>query len=213
MKTRLLLLALPGALALGLIASAQSVHHAAQPEKTVKSAQPLTKPSQPDPPAVPAPRARKPSQPGAPVAGIPPALFPPGEAVGYCTSTPNSTGARAMVGCANNFSVCQNQMCLSVFDVPADVTGLFFYGGKPTQVPMANGFLCVSPFHPGLYRLPTVKTDIYNSAHLQLDFPTLPAAGKIKAGSTWYFQFWFRDPLAGGAGSNFSDGVKITFCP
>jgi len=197
MKTRLLLLALPGALALGLIASAQSVHHAAQPDKTAKSAH----------------LSPKPSQPGVPVARITPTLYPPGEAVGYCTSTPNSTGARAMIGCANNFSVCQNQMCLSVFDVPADVTGLFFYGGKPTQVPMANGFLCVSPFHPGLYRLPTVKTDIYNSAHLQLDFTTLPAAGKIKAGSTWYFQFWFRDAAAGGAGSNFSDGVKITFCP
>lgn len=197
MKTRLFLLALPGALALGLIASAQSVQGARQPDQPVQAAK----------------IAPKPHQPTVPVAPIGPVAFPEGEALNYCTSTPNSTGSRAFLGCANNFSICQNQMCLSVFDVPSGVTGLFFYGGQPTQVPMANGFLCVSPFHPGLYRLPTVKTDVYNSGHLQLDFPSLPSAGKITPGSTWYFQFWFRDAAGGGAGSNFSDGLRVTFCP
>jgi hypothetical protein len=38
------------------------------------------------------------------------------------------------------------------------------------------------------------------------------AAGQITAGSTWNFQFWFRDPVAGGASFNLSDGLEVTFC-
>lgn len=29
---------------------------------------------------------------------------------------------------------------------------------------------------------------------------------------TRHFQFWYRDPLAGGAGFNLSSALSITFC-
>ena len=38
-------------------------------------------------------------------------------------------------------------------------------------------------------------------------------AGKILPGSSWRFQFWYRDvngPL--GTGSNFSDALEVIFC-
>ena len=38
-------------------------------------------------------------------------------------------------------------------------------------------------------------------------------SGQITAGSTWNFQFWYRDPAAGGADFNLSDGLEVTFCP
>lgn len=31
--------------------------------------------------------------------------------------------------------------------------------------------------------------------------------------STWNLQFWYRDPLGGFTGFNFSDGIEVTFCP
>jgi hypothetical protein len=37
--------------------------------------------------------------------------------------------------------------------------------------------------------------------------------GLVAPGSTWYFQAWFRDPAAGGAAFNLSDGLAVTFCP
>jgi hypothetical protein len=40
-----------------------------------------------------------------------------------------------------------------------------------------------------------------------------PGRRQITAGSTWNFQFWFRDPVAGGASFNLSDGLGVTFCP
>ena len=38
-------------------------------------------------------------------------------------------------------------------------------------------------------------------------------AGAITPGSTWYFQFWFRDPSAGMSGVNLSNGLEANFCP
>ena len=47
-----------------------------------------------------------------------------------------------------------------------------------------------------------------------LDYTNPPqAAGQITVGSTWNFQFRYRDPAAGGAYFNLSDGLEITFCP
>jgi hypothetical protein len=39
----------------------------------------------------------------------------------------------------------------------------------------------------------------------------MPLVGPILPGSTWYFQYWFRDPLGGGAGANLTDGLRMTF--
>ena len=39
------------------------------------------------------------------------------------------------------------------------------------------------------------------------------AATQITAGSTWNFSAWFRDPAAGGAFFNLSDGLEVTFGP
>ena len=36
--------------------------------------------------------------------------------------------------------------------------------------------------------------------------------GQITVGSSWAFQYWYRDPGFGSAGFNFSDGLWVTFC-
>ena len=49
-----------------------------------------------------------------------------------------------------------------------------------------------------------------------VDFNTWPmssGAGQIDPGSTWYFQFWFRDTAAGGWNVNLSNGLEVSFCP
>jgi hypothetical protein len=50
------------------------------------------------------------------------------------------------------------------------------------------------------------------SVQQALDF-TLAPASDIAVGTTWYFQLWYQDPAAGGAGFNLSDGLSVTFCP
>ena len=47
-----------------------------------------------------------------------------------------------------------------------------------------------------------------------MDFTSPPQPdAEITAGSTWFFQFWFRDPAAGGAFFNLSNGLRAKFCP
>lgn len=132
----------------------------------------------------------------------------------HCTSTPNSTGQPALISVSGSLSVAAGDTVLGVVGAPPDNIGQFFYGKDPFQLPFANGTLCVSPFAPGLFRLaPAVAISPTGEAHFPLDFSALPIEGTILGGSTWSFQFWFRDPAAGGAGANLSDAVRVTFCP
>lgn len=130
----------------------------------------------------------------------------------YCTSAINSTGARAALGATGSFSVTSNSFQLQAYGCPAGRAGIFVYGAYPTQIPFANGYLCVSPFYPGLYRAGhPVLVNQSGAAALPVDLTQLPAGAQITGGSTWNFQFWFREPV--GAGSNLSDAMRITFCP
>jgi len=55
-----------------------------------------------------------------------------------------------------------------------------------------------------------VSTDAVGDVSFALDYTNPPEpAGEIAAGSTWNFQFWYRD----GATFNLSDGLNAAFCP
>ena len=63
-----------------------------------------------------------------------------------------------------------------------------------------------------VFRLPIQATDGFGEADRTLDLNNMPG-GPITAGQQWNFQFWYRNPAAGGAGFNLSDGLSVTFCP
>ncbi|MCB9914606.1 MAG: hypothetical protein H6828_05585 [Planctomycetes bacterium] len=126
-----------------------------------------------------------------------------------CSSGANSTGAPAVMGATGSTSVGGNNLQLSASPVP-NQPGIFYYGPGQAAVPFGNGIRCVSaPFQRLAITVATGNTLSYG-----LDVNNPPTmAGAINAGSTWYFQAWFRDPQAGGAGFDLSDALKITFVP
>ncbi len=136
-----------------------------------------------------------------------------GHAVNYCESTVNSSGFAAHIELVGSLSISANAASLVATHAAATSPGTFFYGLDAFHAPMADGYLCVSPFAPGLFRLPIVQTNATGSAQIALDFDALAGAGAITPGSTWRFQFWFRDLVPGGAGSNLSDALELAFCP
>jgi hypothetical protein len=131
----------------------------------------------------------------------------------YCVAAPNSVGPGATMWYAGTTSVGANDLELTAFGCPPNKLGIFFYGTNAAQVPMGNGWRCIAnPIH----RIGTVTTDGFGDAMRALDF-TLPpmnaGADAITIGSTRRFQLYYRDPAAGGARTNVTDGLAITFCP
>lgn len=136
-----------------------------------------------------------------------------GAAETYCQATLNSQGNSAAISYSGSLVLGQQSFGLSVtgHTVHAASFGMFTYGTQPTNVPFGNGYLCISPFAPGIYRMPTQA----------LTQPTIVLAmedaaanfAQLTPGSSWYFQFWYRDPDAGGSNFNLSNGLHVIFSP
>jgi choice-of-anchor B domain-containing protein len=129
----------------------------------------------------------------------------------YCVAAPNSAGSGALMGASGSTSLSANDLVLDVSGLPAGQFGIFFYGSQTTQVPVMDGFLCVGG---PLFRYPVQQADPSGNMSLAIDLNTPVAqAGRVFIGSEWNYQLWYRDQAAGGAGSNFSDGLQVRFCP
>jgi hypothetical protein len=128
----------------------------------------------------------------------------------YCITSPNSAGPGCTITSFGSLSIAANNFILAADSGPPNKNGIFLYSPNQTQVPFGNGYFCVaSPIH----RLPAVTFDSLGSLTFNLDFTNLPPSGQIHAGEPWNFQLWYRDPAAGGASLNLSDGRHAVFCP
>lgn len=135
----------------------------------------------------------------------------------YCSASPNSSGLPAWIYATGTSNVAQNDLTLNVYGCPANKPGMFFYGPNQVSSPAGDGVLCVGAGGLGHFRVkPPITTDEFGMGSKLFDLTALPASaggGQVLAGSTWNFQFWFRDPQGGPAGFNFSDGLEVSFCP
>ncbi len=130
----------------------------------------------------------------------------------YCTAAVNSTGAGAVMDASGSADIDLNNLVLHATGLPPDQFGIFFYGPEPAQLPFGDGFRCVGAGGIGLFRIqPPVSTGTGVMSQ-GVDYTNPPtSAGQISPGSTWFFQAWYRDPVAGGATFNLSDGYEISF--
>ncbi len=135
----------------------------------------------------------------------------------FCTGAANSSGTGAMLSMGGSSSVATNDFTLTVTGAAVESSGLFVYASDTAEEPFGDGLRCVGTGSLGVYRLsPTLFTDGSGAATRIVDLESgAPAMGssEIEPGSTWYFQFWYRDLAATGAGFNASDGLKVVFCP
>lgn len=132
----------------------------------------------------------------------------------YCTSAPNSTGRAAELRATGSPRIADNDLHLLCEHVPAGQPGIFYYGGAKANVPFGNGTRCVAAGSAGLFRLPVTFASAEERLELVPDLTDPPnSVGQVTAGSTWYYQAWFRDPAAGGSTFDFSQGLALTFQP
>ncbi|MCE9595872.1 MAG: FG-GAP repeat protein [Planctomycetes bacterium] len=137
-----------------------------------------------------------------------------GPVMPYCTTSPNSVGNGAIMAHAGPTSVAQNAFALHAAHGPPGRPGIFFCGQQSAQVPFGEGVLCIGApitrIGPALY----FQTDGTVARPLDLSLvSSSTGTPAFVAGSTWNFQFWYRDPLGGLSHFNTSDGLRATFAP
>jgi hypothetical protein len=139
--------------------------------------------------------------------------FDPCMPTAYCVTTPNSAGPGAYLGWTGSSSVSANNLRLTAFGAAPNTMGLFYYGNAQVQVPLGAGVRCVGG---QVFRVGPPSNSAPNGSNSRLldltQWPMGFGPGMVSVGSTWNFQFWFRDPFAVGATSNLSDALEITFC-
>ena len=135
----------------------------------------------------------------------------------YCVTSANSVGSGSQIGFVGSTSLAANDLILTAQANPANQFGVFYYGQNQIQAPFGDGFRCVGAGPAGISRFnPPISADLFGNAARIVDHsapPTGSGPGTVTAGSTWNFQFWYRDPAAGGTGFNLSNGLSLSFVP
>jgi len=127
----------------------------------------------------------------------------------YCVTSPNSVGGGTVMGSTGTGNLILNNLRIFAYNSPPNTTGQFFYGPTQIQVPFGNGFRCVGG---SIFRLGAPQqTDSFGDTNRVVDWNNVPS-GQPSSGQNWNFQFWYRNPAAGGAGFNLSNALHVTVC-
>ena len=128
----------------------------------------------------------------------------------YCEGGTHSGGGTATISATGSTNLAANDLVLATTGALPGELGSFFFGSAPAEIPFGGGTLCVGGWARRLGQ--PLFLDGGGAATLAVDLTSTPVA--ILPGSTWYFQFSYRDPqAANGERVNFSDALEITFCP
>ncbi len=137
-----------------------------------------------------------------------PITIVPGGAYSYCTSAPNSAGPGATISSNGNVSLSANGLQLVSSGLPLGQPSLYFAGTSAVSIPFGNGVRCAGGF---VVRLGIVNTGAGTNV-FNVNLGAGSPFGTLFPGQARYFQNWYRDPLAGGAGYNLTNGLHVLFC-
>lgn len=152
-----------------------------------------------------------------------------GPGVGYCfgvacpcgnddagAGCANSTGAGGLLQATGFASIALDDLALLAGGLPPGNLGLAFAGQSQWLLPFGAGLNCVAPGPLGLLRLPVGIASSSGTAVqanvISIAQGIVPAS--LAAGSTWNFQYWYRDPAATcGNGVNLSNALRVVIIP
>lgn len=134
----------------------------------------------------------------------------------YCSAALNSTGSAAAISAQGSIRLQDQALDLIGSSLPLQSLGYFIFSrdeGFVAGFGGGQGNLCLGG---QIYRLSNYirNSGATGAVSLALPFGGLPPGATLDIGEAWRFQYWFRDSLpGGGATSNTSNGVRVTFCP
>lgn len=135
----------------------------------------------------------------------------------YCAAAANSTGSEGEIGAFGSDVVADDDLTLTATALPANQFGIFVTSRTQAFLPGAggtsNGNLCLGGslgrFGQPQQIFSTGAGGEFSLAPSLAMFPQGGAFVSVVAGDSWSFQAWHRDVV--GLGSNFTDGVEVTF--
>lgn len=133
---------------------------------------------------------------------------------------PNATGNGALLSGSGSTSAVLDDLVLTTTQLPQDAFAMTFMGPASDSLPFGNGRLCASAGGAKLFRfLPALNSGPDGTIQLGPGIVDMSqvnafAGGNITAGSTWYFQTYYRD-LNANCDTNFnlSNAVRVDFLP
>jgi hypothetical protein len=125
----------------------------------------------------------------------------------------NSTGVGAVLANTGGASIALDDAMLVTTQLPPDKQGLVFMGSGMKNgglgTPFADGLKCVSG---NIHRFHVTTASA--QGQITLAHPVAASGSLLAAGSTWYFQTWYRDSANPcGHKTNLSNGWRLTFAP
>lgn len=131
----------------------------------------------------------------------------------------NSAGRPGKITARGSLRAADNNITLVASDLPDNIFGFFLVsrGQGLVMNPAGSwGHLCLGGSQP-IGRLNGASSIGFSQGgrfEVPIDLtriPEPPSTSAVQAGESWNFQAWHRDTVAGQAGSNFTDGLQITF--
>lgn len=135
----------------------------------------------------------------------------------YCMASNNSTNDPGVMSAFGSMVVSQNHLILTASGLPKNQYGHFLTSLTQELMPGAggpsNGNLCLGGAigrFTGANQL--MYSGLAGAFSLVVDLSSPPfgsVVAPVMSGGTWNFQAWYRD--TGGVGSNYADGLEVTF--
>lgn len=131
----------------------------------------------------------------------------------YCTAIANSTGSIGTMSANGSTAAADNNVVLMASNLPTSQFGIFVTSETQGFMPGGNGNVCLGGLI-GRYQSAAqiLSSGASGEVSLRIDLAMVPAGGMVNMmmpGDTHNFQSWHRDGV--GAGSNFTDGLSISF--
>lgn len=133
----------------------------------------------------------------------------------YCAASPNSTGLAGATGATGSIVAPNDDVTLTVRDLPAGQFGIFAVSRIAGNLPVGGGILCLGG-SIGRFDAPgqIFQADASGAADVPIALGAIPlGTGTVPVlpGETWHFQAWHRDIVGGSATSNFALPTRVTF--
>lgn len=128
----------------------------------------------------------------------------------YCPPAPNSAAsAGAQISATGSTSISAKNLKIQLARAPKSKLAMLLAGPPAARVPFHDGWLCLGL---PVLKFPPKWTNANGSLTYPFDFASPPADALLPFEDLG-FQFWFRDPDAGLAGANLSEGLHAILCP